>query len=374
MCHPVHGRERDPGPGTAMSDDDRRTIHDWGFAVTMSEIDGSKFRDAADWIREWRRPLLISHAKPDGDAIGSLVAMRSLLAKRGVAATAILFDPLPERYASLGRFAPLPVLVHSKDSASIFDSADGLIILDTCSLSQLEPIAEWIRHTRIPKLAVDHHGTRDDLADRYLIDVSAPANCSILFDWAKEMGWVVDAEAAEALFVGIATDTGWFRHSNTNARAMSASAELVNLGVRPNELFESIYMQDSLGRVRLLREALSTLELHASDCLAIMTLSRDSFTRAGAKPSDTEEIVNEPLRIGTAVVSVLLVEQDDGIIRVNLRSKPPVEGLSRVDVDVAAIARAFGGGGHRRAAGVRIAGELSVVAKTVCEAVMAELV
>ena len=339
----------------------------------MSEIDGSSFRDIANWIAGWRRPLLISHAKPDGDALGSLVAMRSLLAKRGVAATAILFDPIPDRYARLGRFSPLPVLVNTSDPASILDSADGLIVLDTCSFSQLEPVAEWIRHTRIPKLAVDHHSTRDDLADRYLIDVSAPANCSILFDWAKEIGWAIDAEAAEALFVGIATDTGWFRHSNTDARALSACAELVKLGVRPNELFESIHLQDSPGRVRLLREALSTLELLASDRLAVMTLPGESFARAGAKSSDTEEIVNEPLRIASVVVSVLLVEQGDGVIRVNLRSKPPLDGLSRIDVDVASLARAFGGGGHRRAAGVRITGELSVVAKTVCEAVRAKL-
>lgn len=339
----------------------------------MSGIDESTFREAAKWMSGCHRPVLISHAKPDGDALGSLVAMRSLLAAQHVTATAILFDPLPDRYARFRRFAPLPVCKDAASAASVLDAADGLIVLDTCSYSQLEPVADWLRRSTIPKLAIDHHSTRDEIADQYLMDVSAPATCSILFDWARTMGWSIDAEAAEALFVGIATDTGWFRHSNTDARALSACAELATLGVRPNELFESFYLQDSAGRVRLLGEALATLEIHASDRLVVMTLSRGAFARAAALPSDTEDIVNESLRIASVVVSVLLVEQDDEVIRVNLRSKPPVEGLDRADVDVAAIARKFGGGGHRRAAGARTRGTLPEVRQRVLSELMQTL-
>jgi len=328
-------------------------------------IDAATYRDTADWISRWRRPALISHAKADGDAIGSLVAMRSFLARRNVAASAILFDPLPDRYARFNRFAPLTVCKNPAQAASTLDAADALILLDTCAFSQLEPVADWLRRSPTPKLAIDHHGTRDELADCYLIDESAPATCSILFDLARAAGWSIDSEAAEALFVGIATDTGWFRHSNTDARAMSACAELMALGVRPNELFESFYLQDSAGRVRLLAQALASLELHSSDRLSLMTLPREAFVRAAAKSSDTEEIVNEPLRIASVVVSVLLVEQEDGQTRINLRSKPPVGGTTRLDVDVAGIARGFGGGGHRRAAGARIRGSLSEVRERV---------
>ncbi len=356
----------------------------------MSALGAKSLTEAAARIASWKRPLLISHDKPDGDALGSLVAMRSLLRSRGVEAVALLYDVLPDRYEIFRRYGPMRVLgldIQTTDLADI----DSVLVLDTCTYGQVDPIADWLRSSDVPKLAVDHHVTRDDLADYYLIDESAAAACLILYDWAKAVNWPIAADTRDALFVGMAMDTGWFRHSSTDQRVLVAAADLVTRGVNPHELYQELYQCETPGRVRLLGTALGTLELLFEDHVAVMILSADAITDAGATPSDTEDIVNEPLRIGSVVVSVLLVEAADGVIRASFRSKPPAEPRAEwnpdlsgaradapvphplrgegwsTDVDVATVAQAFGGGGHTRAAGARISGTLPEVRRNIID-------
>lgn len=341
----------------------------------MSSLDEKSFAEAAALIESFRRPLLISHVKPDGDALGALVAMRTLLASRGISAVAVLFDPIPSRYAAFHRYEAMPVFGDTAQESDL-DVADGIVLLDTCAYSQIHPIADWLRAAALPKVAIDHHITRDDLANRYLIDESAAATCLILYDWTLAFDWSVSSDCAEALFTGIAMDTGWFRHANADHRVFAAVADLVGRGVRPNELFEQLFQSESPARVRLLGVALSTLELVANDMVAVMTLSTAAIAECGATRADTENIVNEPLRIGSVAVSVLLVEQEDGPVRASFRSKQPsVSEIDtgstvlgpKLDVDVAKVAQAFGGGGHARAAGARIKGTLPEVRQTVIE-------
>jgi phosphoesterase RecJ-like protein len=251
---------------------------------------------------------------------------------------------------------------------------DAVIVLDTCSYAQLRPLADWLRAATLPKLAIDHHVTRDELADLYIIDESAAATCLILHEVSRALDWPIDAEGRQGLFVGLAMDTGWFRHSNTDQRVLSAAADLVAGGIRPHELCQQLYQQDSPGRVRLLGEALGRLELLASDRLAVIALPAKSLAAVGATGADTEDVVNEPLRIGSVAVSVLLVEAEEGLVRASFRSKPPLgtaapagEAAGYPDIDVSKIAEVFGGGGHRRAAGARISGSLAEVQKTIAE-------
>ena len=334
----------------------------------MSGIDAQTFREAAERIASWRHPLLIAHEKPDGDALGSLIAMRAMLRTRGVAGRALLFDPIPDRYVLFGALEPMPVLRRDVTEGDLA-MHDAVIILDTCTYTQLPMLSNWLRATSVPKLVVDHHVTRDPIADWYLIDEPAAATCLILYDGARALGWSIDREAADAMFVGIAMDTGWFRHSNTDARALAAAADLVSRGVEPHALFEAMFQQESPARVALLGAALGTLELSNDGRLALMTLSAAAMRVVGASPADTEDIVNEPLRIASVIVSVLLVEQGDGLIRAGFRSKPPATlrstKASAADIDVATIASALGGGGHRRAAGARIPGRLDDVAREI---------
>ena len=360
----------------------------------MSALDARSFTEAAARIASWRRPLLISHDKPDGDALGSLAAMRSLLRSRGVEAVALLFDVVPERYAVFHRREPMRILGLDIQTTDLTD-IDSVLVLDTCTYGQVDPIADWLRGSGLPKLAIDHHVTRDDLADYYLIDESAAATCLILYDWAKVVNWPVTAETLDALFIGMAMDTGWFRHSNTDRRVLEAAADLAGRGVDAHELHRELYQCETPGRVRLLGAALGTLELLLEDRLAVMALSADTITGAGATPADTEDIVNEPLRIGSVIVSVLLVEAAGGVIRASFRSKPPAQTRAEPraewnpdlsgaradapvphplrsegwgeDLDVARIAQAFGGGGHTRAAGARISGTLAEVRRNIID-------
>jgi len=362
----------------------------------MSDCSTHDFMETSRRMASWRRPLLVTHEKPDGDALGSLVAMRALLQSQGTHPAALLFEPIPARYELFNRFLPISILgrdLHLSD----FDACDAVVVLDTCAYVQLRPIADWLRAAAKPKLAIDHHVTRDALADFYLVDEPAAATCLILYDFARAAHWPIDADIAEALFIGMAMDTGWFRHSNTDHRVLAAAADLAAHGVRPHELYESLFLRESPGRVRLLGAAVATMELLLADQAAVMTLTKRAMADARATAADTEDIVNEPLRIASVVVSVLLVEHDDGVVRASFRSKPPpdvpddfecasgslspsggegrvrgvqdtlLRGEARPDIDVAALAQSFGGGGHKRAAGARIPGTLAEVRRSVVE-------
>ena len=323
------------------------------------------FSEAARWISQRRHPLLVPHVTPDGDALGSLAAMRLLLRAQGIESTAMLLDPLPARYESFTRFGPLLQWNADRADADLRD-VDAIVLLDVCTYKQLRPMADWLRDSSLPKMAIDHHVTRDDLADVYLIDESAAANCLILYDWAAASGWPLDRETSEALFTGIAMDTGWFRHSNTDTRVFAASADMAGRGVPAHDVFQDLFLTETAGRIRLLGAALNNLELLADDRIAVISLPTESFAKAGATLSDTEDIVNEPMRIGSVVVSILIVDKGDGYIRIGFRSKDP-HNESTPDINVAALAQNFGGGGHRRASGARLAGTLAEVRQAIVE-------
>ena len=331
----------------------------------MSPLDRRAFAAATDELSRWKRPLLFSHTKPDGDALGSLIAMRALLEGRGANPAVVVFDGVPDRYRFLHRYGPLPVLGRDVSLADVGD-ADGVLLLDTCAFSQIEPVADWLRATPLPSIAVDHHLTRDVNVSLSLIDESAAATCLILYEWAEAAGRTLDAAVSEALFVGISTDTGWFRHSNTDARVLAVAGDLVRRGARPHELFDLLEQQESQGRFRLRAAAGTRLELLAGGRLAVVTLPAGAFAECGAALADTEDLVNEPLRLGSVVVSVMLVEQPGGTIRLGLRSRAPVA-AGAPDIDVAAVAASFGGGGHRRAAGARLSSDLESARAAVVE-------
>jgi len=331
----------------------------------MSDPTRQPFAEIASSIAGWGKPLLLSHAKPDGDALGSLAAMRALLRSHGADPLALLFDDLPNRYSLFDKHDAMTKWQTDVQAEDLADR-DGVIVLDTCTYNQLTPIADWLQASELPKLAVDHHVTRDDLADHYLVDESAAATCLILYEWAREMGWSLDQATCEALFVGIAMDTGWFVHSNTDARVLSAAADLTQRGITPHELHQQLFQQETQPRIRLFGAALQTMELGGNGKLAVLSLSKEAMEKVGATQADTEDIVNEPLRIGTVVTSVLLVESDNNLIRASFRSKPPLgDAEGATDIDVAGIASEFGGGGHKRAAGARIEGSLADVRRLV---------
>ncbi|MFQ5410747.1 MAG: bifunctional oligoribonuclease/PAP phosphatase NrnA [Phycisphaerae bacterium] len=320
---------------------------------------------AAGRIEAADRILITTHTRADGDAVGCVTALIRLLEGRGKNVRAILHETVPARYAFLPDVGALQIWDVDR-AAEALSAADLLILVDTCASAQLGDVAESIRSARLPRLAIDHHVTRDDVADEILLDETAGACARIITRLADHAGWSIDADSATLLFVGLMTDTGWLRFSNTHAAELATAARLVEAGARPDELYERLYLQDAEPRVRLIGEVLTSLELLAAGRLAVLRITEDMLSRCGAARDMTEEIINEPQRMGSVVVCVLFVEPEgDGPVRVSFRSKR--------DVDVAAIARRFGGGGHPRASGAKITGTLEAVHQQVVPVVVRAL-
>ncbi len=327
----------------------------------MTPITLAQFQQAASLVRSWRRPLLLTHLRPDGDAVGSVLALRSILRRLGADPLTVLFDPVPSPYGFLTVDDPPAVLGKDKHPNDL-SNVDGIVILDTCAYAQLTPLADWLRATALPMVVVDHHLTRDVPAQVPLVDTEAAAAALILYDWARTVNWPLDPAALTALFMGLATDTGWFAFGNTDARTLEAAAALIRSGLDPHDLYVRIYQSERAAKVRFLGAALETLELLDGGRVAVMQLTPAAFARCAAQSADTEGIINEPLRIASVDVSVLFVDSGDGLIRISLRSKR--------HADVATIAAAFGGGGHFHASGVRLPGSLADVTKRVLEKIL----
>ena len=278
----------------------------------------------------------------------------------------VLSEPLPRRCALLADAVAWRFWEAERDA--LVADCDAWVILDTCTHSQLEALAGHL--PRAPRTAVlDHHPTRDEIGTRpgdlRLFDETAGAACLLIHEWMRTVGLPLRPSIATALFVGIATDSGWFRFANTDARMLRAAAELADAGAAAPAVYRAIYEQDPPARLRLIGRMLDTLELHADGRLAVMKLRRSDFAAAGADQSMTEDLVNEAGRIAGLEAIVLFTEEPNGGVRVNFRSK-------RV-LDVAALAAQFGGGGHARASGARPAGPWDEVVAQVVAAAQAAL-
>lgn len=317
------------------------------------------FLQAGQWLRASRHPAVLTHTRPDGDAIGCLLAVRQLCRALHKRCLAVSLDPLAPRYEFLVRSDPLAFWPEPSTARGVAE-ADLLIVVDTSSVDQLGPAAGQVLRRDRRTMVIDHHVSSDPIGELRIVDPSAAAACLLIAEWFDVLAWSPDPRAKEALFVGMATDSGWFRFGNTDARLMRRAAELIGPQVEPSRIFAQLYNQDSPARVRLLGAMLDTLELHADRRLAIACITREMLGRSRAGLGDTEELVQELYRLGGVMAAALCVELADGLTKVSLRSRCPL--------DVAAIASRWGGGGHRPAAGARVPGPLDEVKREVIEA------
>lgn len=304
----------------------------------------------AEALNRARRIVVTTHVRPDGDALGSMLALFLAAGRAGKECRMVALDSIPRRYRFLfDRHEP-----DSSDRfAELSASAELIVVVDTCSYAQLAPIAETLKAGLEKVVVIDHHVTADVPAVAVWRDESAAAAGVMVAELLAELNWPLTGPVAEALLVAICCDTGWFRYANTSDRALRVAAGLVGAGVRPDVIHGKLYQSDRPQRVSLLAAGLGSLELHAGGRLAVMTLTQADFARTQAAPEETEDFANEPLRIGSVVVAALLVEQSNGIVRGSLRS--------RRGADVAKIAARFGGGGHAQASGFRAEGDISAV-------------
>ncbi|UCG48869.1 MAG: DHH family phosphoesterase [Phycisphaerales bacterium] len=317
------------------------------------------FDKAIELIQKSTTVLVTTHNKPDGDACGCLAATCDTLAALGKRPMPLMLSPVPQWYEFL--FSEMPTVLGRDIAledlpAGQGGQADLIVIVDTNSRNQLAKLAKYLEHTAAPVLVIDHHATSDALGRVELTDPSASAAALILLDLLNRARWPVTPKIADALFVALATDTGWFRFSNTDARTLRAAAALIDAGAKPTELYAALYNTFSKPRFDLMLAMLASLELHFGARLATMHILQDDFRRTGAALADTENLINESHRISTVEIAALFVELKDGRIRCSLRSTGPV--------DVSKIAEKFGGGGHKMAAGTFLPGPLQNARQT----------
>jgi len=316
-------------------------------------IERKDFDKAVELINKSKTILMTAHTRPDGDACGSIAALSDVLGALGKKVKPILLSPLPEWYEFLFS-EKLPILGEDVSFEQLtqgqFCEPDLIMIIDTNSYSQLPQFDQYLKQNDKPVLVIDHHVTADGLGDVELIDTAAAATGLIVFDLLKYANWPVTEKIAQAIFVAVATDTGWFHFSNTDSAVFRSCAELIDAGASPTEIYHDLYQNFSHQRFKLMMAMFNTLELHLDGRYAAQHLLQRDFEQAGAAHKDTENLIDECRRISTVEAAALFVELKDGRIRCSLRSGGAI--------DVRKIAQKFGGGGHTMAAGLYLPGPI----------------
>jgi bifunctional oligoribonuclease and PAP phosphatase NrnA len=295
------------------------------------------------------RLVVTSHVRPDADAIGSEIGMAAVLRGLGKEVTIVNVSPTPPHLKFLdpqGEIRQLGVTISPAEVAVV----DGHLIVDTSAWPQLNDIGKVFRDSGKPRAVIDHHVSSDDLGALELKDTTREATGSLIHEFAGAAGVPLDAAAATALYAAIATDTGWFRFAATSADTMRVVGDLITRGARPDTIYRELYEQATLARMRLAGRVLSRITVECEGRLAYTTVAWADFEEFGAVASDTEDLVNECLRIAGTKGAFIAIEQQNRQVKVSFRS--------RTDVNVAAIAEQFGGGGHKQAAGATLAGPL----------------
>lgn len=292
-------------------------------------------RAVARRLYNGQRFLITSHRNPDGDALGSAIALRCLIRQLGKDATIIVRDPF---WKPLGKMPGAEDVVIAETLPPDYpDGYDALFAMEC-------PEAERTGFPILPGpvVNIDHHLGNKMYGEVNYIDLDAPSVGEMVLQLTREMEMPLDPEMATAMYVSLASDTGFFRYMNTTLRALDAATEMVRAGAKPGEI--SLWLNESVspGSVKLLGLCLNTLEFTANGRIATMMLPERFFAEAGAEPEDTEGIVNYGRTIDGVLVSALFKEVEGGT-RVSMRAKP--------GADVQVVAAQFGGGGHKAAAG-----------------------
>jgi phosphoesterase RecJ-like protein len=314
----------------------------------------------ADILRSQKSFLVLTHYRPDGDAVGSQLALVILLKNLGKQVEAWNDDGVPAKFKFLPHSG---TVTRPPDAPKDFDV---VIAIDTSTWQRVGTTAQRIGQRKY-FINIDHHVSNEKFADINWIVPEAPASGQIAFDLIKRGGFQLTREMAMCLFAAISTDTGSFTYSSTTAESLRVAAELVETGLNVGEISRHIYESYPYARLQLLQKALADLKLAHNGRLAYCWVTNEMYEESGAKREDTEGLIDYARSIEGVNVAVLFEESSEpGKIRISLRSKNP-------KVDVNSVARRFGGGGHREAAGARISGETHEIEQKVLAAIDAAL-
>jgi phosphoesterase RecJ-like protein len=312
-------------------------------------------RAVCDHLRGHQRIVVTSHVRPDGDAIGSALALAGALRAIGKEARVVNHDPVP---------APLDQFPGTSDivvAGSVPPETEALVVLECGDLARTGLSGA----DRCFVINVDHHDGNTGYGDSRWFDATYAAVGEMVFEIIDELGAELTPDMATQLFVAIVTDTGSFRFPGVSPRTFAMSGRLIAAGADPVLTAQRLYDSNTLSRLRLQAAVLQSLDVRASGRLGLLHLDDATLAAAGATPEDTDGLINLPLSVKQIEAVVFFKQAGDGTYRVSFRSK------GRIDVGL--IARGFGGGGHKNAAGCTIAGDLSHVREIVLGRVVPQL-
>ncbi len=312
-----------------------------------------KFEQIGRALREHQTFAVLSHVRPDGDALGSQLALGLSLRQLGKNVHIWNEEGMLEKYS----FLPQASLL-TKPPAQPQD-VDVVIALDTAIQNRLGITVAAIKSAKL-WINIDHHPSNPGYGDVVYIDPKSPATGQILFELMRNQKLPIDSAIAENLYVAISTDTGSFQYPNTTARTFEIAGELVSVGVNVGRVSQLTYENYPRRRVELLRDLLGTMRFDANGRVASFSLSQAMAKELGVLPEDNEGLIDHLRAIRGVIVAIFFEELPDGKVRVSMRSKSE-------KVNVCAICEKFGGGGHVLAAGARVKGTLDEVEKKILE-------
>jgi len=318
-------------------------------------VSAAKFEEIGRALREHQRFAVLGHVRPDGDALGSALALGLSLKKLGKDVRIWNEEGMLEKYS----FLPRAELLTKPPTEP--EDVDVIVALDTAIQNRLGTTLASIRSSRLC-INIDHHPSNPEYGDIVYIDPKSPATGQILFELIKSEKLPMDSEIATNLYVAISTDTGSFQYPNTTARTFEIAAELVREGVDVGRISQLTYENYPRRRIELLRDLLGTMRFHADYRVASFSLSLAVAKKLRVLPEDNEGLIDHLRAIRGVIAAIFFEELPDGKVRVSMRSKTE-------KVNVCAICEKFGGGGHVLAAGARVKGTLAEVENKILEEV-----
>jgi phosphoesterase RecJ-like protein len=297
-------------------------------------------------INKYNSFVLVTHFNPDGDGVGSLVAMSAFLKGLGKKVHAYYTGHLISTYNFLNADGDVEQYEGAGDPDLKIAEAEIIILLDANEWSRTEKMERPLRDSPALKLVIDHHPIEESDFDVTWVDVAAASVGELVFKLIKSMDGRITEKIGVALYVTILTDTGSFRFSNTTSNTHRIAAELIDAGVKTSRLYQAVYERNPVEKVRLLGHCLVNIQMGCNDLVAWISVSQETLKKYNAELWMLDGVVEIVRTITEVEATVLIAERADGKIKASVRS--------RDKLDVNAVARTLGGGGHPKAAGCKL--------------------
>jgi phosphoesterase RecJ-like protein len=311
-----------------------------------------------DAVKEAHSICIVGHIRPDGDCIGSQIGLATALENSGKEVTVWNQDPVPDKL----RFLDPNKLVRRPVAGQHFDL---VIAADSADISRIGKSQDFIGNRKL-LVNIDHHASNTRYGDINWVSPHEPSTGELIFDLCKWAGWKITQPIANSLFTAVSTDTGSFQYPSTTPDTLQTAAELVERGADLGEICREVYQSYPLTRVKLLRHVYSTFRLTHGGKTAYFWLKKRDYARADASVEESEGLIDHIRAVEGVEVALVFEELEPELTRVSFRSKDE-------RIDVAAIAQMFSGGGHKAAAGARVAGRPLGVQRRVLTAIKKSL-